>query len=309
VKLHPWFAGVDWASLARQKVAFVPQPDCDTDTSYFSSKPVSQRSLALDLDSSRGELDLAAVTAAVGGGAGPPASPAASLASSRSASRGGSRRPSVRRRSLRQALAEPSGASLSELRGLRAATASASSGASSTRASVSGADAMALDAPGGGADLHRQRSSASEAHAWHRAQRRRGPGHQSRGASLLRGSGELPGGAAGSAAGPMSAGYEEAAAPPSPSSSALAAASTAAAEALSQAASASLACGRYAADACSVSGSSCGSPLGSPAYSSGGEEGSDADSEGSEGGGAPFSGFSYSKLELVQEQSRLEALR
>ncbi|RMZ57739.1 hypothetical protein APUTEX25_001715, partial [Auxenochlorella protothecoides] len=39
VKLHPWFAGVDWPSLARRKAAFVPATDCDTDTSYFSSRP------------------------------------------------------------------------------------------------------------------------------------------------------------------------------------------------------------------------------------------------------------------------------
>ena len=137
MKLHPWFAGVDWPSLARQKVAFVPQPDCDTDTSYFSSKPVSQRSLALDLDSSRSDLLEAA--AGVAGVVGAPLSPgAASLASSRSHSRVGSKRTSTRRRSLRQALAEPSAASFSELRGLRGGTRSHSSGASTTsRASPS----------------------------------------------------------------------------------------------------------------------------------------------------------------------------
>ena len=54
VKMHPWFRGVDWADLARQKVAFVPEPSDETDTSYFlSSKEVSQMSLALDLDSVR----------------------------------------------------------------------------------------------------------------------------------------------------------------------------------------------------------------------------------------------------------------
>ena len=79
VKMHPWFAGVDWPSLARQKVAFVPQPDCETDTSYFSSKPVSQRSLALDLDSSRSETAESLAAAAM-------LSPAGSLASSRGAS-------------------------------------------------------------------------------------------------------------------------------------------------------------------------------------------------------------------------------
>lgn len=40
VKLHPWFAGLDWASLARQKAAFVPTLEHEFDTSYFASKPV-----------------------------------------------------------------------------------------------------------------------------------------------------------------------------------------------------------------------------------------------------------------------------
>lgn len=134
VKLHPWFAGVDWPSLARAKAAFVPMPDCDTDTSYFSSKPVSQMSLALDLDGSRppseagegapggaGWCDRGLPTISGGGSGGPPsqlASPASlptSRASSRSAAqRGGgglsSRRASSRRRSLRHALAEPTAA-------------------------------------------------------------------------------------------------------------------------------------------------------------------------------------------------------
>ncbi len=43
VKLHPWFNGVGWASLARSKAAFIPSLDCETDTSYFSSKQASQR--------------------------------------------------------------------------------------------------------------------------------------------------------------------------------------------------------------------------------------------------------------------------
>jgi hypothetical protein len=40
VKLHPWFAGLDWASLARHKAAFVPTLEHEYDTSYFASKPV-----------------------------------------------------------------------------------------------------------------------------------------------------------------------------------------------------------------------------------------------------------------------------
>ena len=43
VKLHPWFHGLDWASLARQKAAFVPMLDDAYDTSYFAPKPVCAR--------------------------------------------------------------------------------------------------------------------------------------------------------------------------------------------------------------------------------------------------------------------------
>lgn len=54
IKLHPFFSGVDWGGLARQKVAFIPATESETDTSYFlSRKPVSQHSLVLDLDSTR----------------------------------------------------------------------------------------------------------------------------------------------------------------------------------------------------------------------------------------------------------------
>jgi hypothetical protein len=49
VKLHPFFTGVDWTSLARQKAAFVPHLDDECDTSYFANKPVSRRSMAEDL--------------------------------------------------------------------------------------------------------------------------------------------------------------------------------------------------------------------------------------------------------------------
>lgn len=37
VKEHPYFFGVDWNSLLRQKAEFVPQIDHEEDTSYFDS--------------------------------------------------------------------------------------------------------------------------------------------------------------------------------------------------------------------------------------------------------------------------------
>lgn len=37
VKDHPYFLGVDWNSLLRQKAQFVPQLDSEEDTSYFDS--------------------------------------------------------------------------------------------------------------------------------------------------------------------------------------------------------------------------------------------------------------------------------
>ena len=52
VKIHPWFDGVDWSDLSRQKAAFVPSTTSDTDTSYFMErKEISKMSLSLDLDS------------------------------------------------------------------------------------------------------------------------------------------------------------------------------------------------------------------------------------------------------------------
>ena len=45
VKLHPWFAGLDWANLARTKAAFVPVLDGDTDTGYFTAKPVGMQAM------------------------------------------------------------------------------------------------------------------------------------------------------------------------------------------------------------------------------------------------------------------------
>eukprot|EP01018_Ginkgo_biloba_P039645 Gb_35443 [translate_table: standard] len=38
VKRHPFFKDVNWDTLARQKAAFVPNPDCADDTSYFTSR-------------------------------------------------------------------------------------------------------------------------------------------------------------------------------------------------------------------------------------------------------------------------------
>lgn len=38
VKEHPYFYGVNWNSLLRQKAEFVPQLMNDEDTSYFDSK-------------------------------------------------------------------------------------------------------------------------------------------------------------------------------------------------------------------------------------------------------------------------------
>ena len=37
VKDHPYFAGLDWNSLLRQKVEFVPTLESEDDTSYFDS--------------------------------------------------------------------------------------------------------------------------------------------------------------------------------------------------------------------------------------------------------------------------------
>mmetsp|Transcript_18237 Transcript_18237/g.51074 ORF Transcript_18237/g.51074 Transcript_18237/m.51074 type:complete len:1547 (+) Transcript_18237:556-5196(+) len=60
IKLHPWFSTepnpIDWQKLSEQKlglIPFVPQLDGPQDTSYFQTKPVSQRSMAHDL---RGDL-------------------------------------------------------------------------------------------------------------------------------------------------------------------------------------------------------------------------------------------------------------
>mmetsp|Transcript_4045 Transcript_4045/g.10335 ORF Transcript_4045/g.10335 Transcript_4045/m.10335 type:complete len:148 (-) Transcript_4045:331-774(-) len=38
VKAHPFFRGVDWDGLSKQKTAFEPVLEDDSDTSYFASK-------------------------------------------------------------------------------------------------------------------------------------------------------------------------------------------------------------------------------------------------------------------------------
>lgn len=42
IKLHPWFHGLDWTTLARAKAAFIPSLESETDTQYFAHKPVRQ---------------------------------------------------------------------------------------------------------------------------------------------------------------------------------------------------------------------------------------------------------------------------
>ena len=42
IKLHPWFHGLDWTTLARAKAAFIPSLESETDTTYFAHKPVSR---------------------------------------------------------------------------------------------------------------------------------------------------------------------------------------------------------------------------------------------------------------------------
>ena len=60
IKIHPWFEGVDWSDLSRQKAAFIPSTAGDTDTSYFvGSKEVSKMSLTLDLESVRSSMSTA----------------------------------------------------------------------------------------------------------------------------------------------------------------------------------------------------------------------------------------------------------
>ncbi len=51
MKLHAWFAGLDWANLARTKAAFIPALDSPTDTAYFAPKPARARPLLHTLQS------------------------------------------------------------------------------------------------------------------------------------------------------------------------------------------------------------------------------------------------------------------
>jgi hypothetical protein len=304
----------------------VPQPDCETDTSYFSSKPVSQRSLALDLDSSRGELDLAALGAAVGAAnglaAGSCLSPAGSLASSRGQSRGGSRRPSMRRRSLRHALAEPSSASLaSELHAMRGTTMSHSSGGSNTsRASLTGgADvAMVVEGSANSAGLapaaagglwHQQSSVSQQAAVQAQAQqvwRNRGRQAPSRGLSLLSVGSELLSGALPAQ---LAGGAEEMEEVEEVAGPSAVCAGDSRAASPGEAPFVAAARRRYE-DAGSHSGSSCGSPMDSGEFTSGDEGGGSSDGSHHEGGrdGSPFRGFSFQNLDRLAEQN-LEALR
>jgi len=38
VKQHPFFVGLDWNGLLRQKAEFIPQLEAEDDTSYFDSR-------------------------------------------------------------------------------------------------------------------------------------------------------------------------------------------------------------------------------------------------------------------------------
>lgn len=50
IKLHPFFNGIDWTSLARAKAAFIPTVEHELDTSYFEAKPISRKSMAQDIE-------------------------------------------------------------------------------------------------------------------------------------------------------------------------------------------------------------------------------------------------------------------
>uniref|UniRef100_A0AAR2LG56 Serine/threonine-protein kinase greatwall n=1 Tax=Pygocentrus nattereri TaxID=42514 RepID=A0AAR2LG56_PYGNA len=42
LKEHPFFAGLDWDNLQNQAMPFIPQPDDETDTSYFEARNTAQ---------------------------------------------------------------------------------------------------------------------------------------------------------------------------------------------------------------------------------------------------------------------------
>ncbi|XP_029003113.1 microtubule-associated serine/threonine-protein kinase 3-like isoform X7 [Betta splendens] len=50
VKYHPFFLGLDWNGLLRQKAEFIPQLDAEDDTSYFDTRSDRYRHLASDED-------------------------------------------------------------------------------------------------------------------------------------------------------------------------------------------------------------------------------------------------------------------
>lgn len=42
LKHHPLFSDVDWENLQHQPMPFIPQPDGETDTSYFEARNNAQ---------------------------------------------------------------------------------------------------------------------------------------------------------------------------------------------------------------------------------------------------------------------------
>ncbi|XP_041924492.1 serine/threonine-protein kinase greatwall isoform X1 [Alosa sapidissima] len=42
LKVHPFFEGLDWDNLQNQKMPFIPQPEDETDTSYFDARNTAQ---------------------------------------------------------------------------------------------------------------------------------------------------------------------------------------------------------------------------------------------------------------------------
>ncbi|KAM4026697.1 serine/threonine-protein kinase greatwall isoform 2-T2 [Anomaloglossus baeobatrachus] len=42
LKAHPFFHGIDWENLPNQSMPFIPQPDDETDTTYFEARNIAQ---------------------------------------------------------------------------------------------------------------------------------------------------------------------------------------------------------------------------------------------------------------------------
>lgn len=42
LKCHPLFEGLDWDNLQNQQMPFIPQPEDETDTSYFEARNSAQ---------------------------------------------------------------------------------------------------------------------------------------------------------------------------------------------------------------------------------------------------------------------------